>query len=198
MPRSNRLRLSMAVSAAVSAVALTAAAPVWAQTPANAQASAQAAPPAARPAPPPCLGDPLFEQFNFLLGKWDVFRGETRTAEVIWTREYGGCAFVEVWNAAIPGRQSGLGLVTYSRLRGTPTYYYVGDQGGNTVSVRAETGPDDVIFIIEQPSTQGEGTRTRRFQLVLQPDGSILEHSTASENGGPYELEFQLVWRKSE
>ncbi len=148
-----------------------------------------------RPAPT-CAGDSAFAQFDYLLGEWDVFRGEHKTAVVRWERVLNGCGVAEVWTSTTPGRGDGLGLLTYSRLRKSPTYYWISDTGGNTVYVMAEAKPNDITFLTETPHPSGTGTRARRFRLALQADGTLLERSLASDNGGSYEPEFELIWKR--
>lgn len=147
-------------------------------------------------AAPSCAEDPLFSQFDYLLGTWDVHRQGRKIAQVHWEKALNGCGITEQWVSINPGRGDGLGLMTYSRLRSSPTYYWISDSGGNTVYVAAEVGPNDITFLTETPHPSGTGTRARRFQLALQPDGTVLERSTASDNGGPYEPEFELTWRR--
>lgn len=148
------------------------------------------------PPAPPCAQDPNFAQFEFLVGEWEVFGKGQKSAEVSWQRTLNGCGLQQKWTSARPGGQNGVGLMTYSRLRSSPSYYYVGDQGSNTISDRAEVKSNDLTFLIRFPSPTGKGERTRRFRLTLQADGSILESSMASDAGGPWQPEFELVWRK--
>lgn len=144
----------------------------------------------------PCAEDPLFAQFDYLLGTWDVLRQGRKTAQVRWEKALNGCGITEHWTSVNPGRGDGLGLMTYSRLRGSPTYYWISDNGGNTSYVAAEARPNDITFLTQTPHPSGTGTRARRFQLASQPDGTILERSLASDNGGPFQPEFELIWHR--
>jgi len=147
--------------------------------------------------PPLCTDDQNFQQLGYLVGHWDVYntKGE-KAAEVTWQWEFKSCGLQETWQALLPAGQSGMGLMTYSTLRGTPTYYYVGDRAINTLSDQAEVKPNDLTFLVHFPSPIGHGLRTRHFRLALQPDGTILESSTASEDGGPFKPEFEMTWKR--
>jgi len=162
---------------------------------ATAQVPALQAPaPPPTPAAQPCAPDPMFSQFDYLLGVWDVLSAGRKTAQVAWEKALSGCGLTERWVSVTPGSGDGLGLMTYSRLRRSPTYYWISDTGGNTIYTIAEVKPNDITFLTEAPHPSGTGTRARRFQLALQADGTILEKSVASDNGGPFQPEFTLLW----
>ncbi|VWX53995.1 hypothetical protein [Novosphingobium sp. 9U] len=149
--------------------------------------------PAARAA---CADDPHYRQMDFLVGSWDVSSHGEKTAEVTWSRELDGCGLHEVWKAA-PGR-SGMGMMSYAPLRDSLTYYWVSETGANNVYSQAEARPNDLTFLIETRHPSGTGKRARRFRLALQQDGTVLEDSRFSDNGAPYQPEFQLVWTRKQ
>ena len=66
----------------------------------TAAASAQPA----RPPANPCHGDPVYRQFDFWAGEWDVYNPqEQKVGENTITIEQNGCVLVEHWTAASGG-----------------------------------------------------------------------------------------------
>jgi hypothetical protein len=56
------------------------------------------------PAPAPC-GTPEYHQFDFWIGRWDVFRADTHrlVAHSLIEKLYGGCAIRENWMPLVGG-----------------------------------------------------------------------------------------------
>jgi hypothetical protein len=153
-----------------------------------AQAQKVAEPPALA-----CKDDPLFRQFDFSVGTWEVFRGETKTAEVTMTPILDGCAILENWKRP---NGDGIGLFTYSRVLKAWTYSWASDKAAATFFVGAVESPGRIAVTTKRPGENGV-VRERTFSLTLKPDGTIHEESVGTEDGGKTWIrEFELFWKK--
>src|ERR1700754_4763847 len=64
----------------------------------------------------PCSDDPVFSQQDFTLGRWDVYLGDKKAAEVVLEKVLKDCVVHETWTPTDNQPGNGLGLFNYSRL----------------------------------------------------------------------------------
>jgi hypothetical protein len=162
--------------------------------------TAETAPPpmaAATPAPDlPCTEDPKFREQDFTVGHWDVYNGETKSAEVLMELVLADCAIHETWTTMGDRPGDGLGLFNYSRLLGDWGYYWVSETGAATSFRGGLVEPGNMLFVTERPLPDG-GVRLRHWSLILQPDGRVRELSVGTEDGGAtWTTEYDLMWVK--
>ena len=84
--------------------------------------------------------DDFFEELYQLFKQPTVWRLFPECLEVLHTLRQQGymVGVISNWDIRLLELLQGMGLMTYSTLRGTPTYYYAGDRAINTLSDQAE------------------------------------------------------------
>jgi hypothetical protein len=148
--------------------------------------------------PPACAEDPLFGQQDFTLGKWEVFRGDTKSAEVTMEKVNGGCGIFETWTPA-GGRPTGhgKGIFAYSRIAKGWQYFWISDRGDTTLFDGALIAENHIRYVTEY-WTRDNKKRINHWDLIKQPDGSVREFSVVSDDlGNTWRTEYDLYWRKS-
>jgi len=158
------LRLGVAAALlATTACARSAAAPPAAAPPA-------AAPPAtAAPAPPPAsrptCTSPEHHQFDFWLGEWEVRAADGRllgTSRIEGVLD--GCALVEHWSGAGPGR--GTSLNFYDRASGQWSQTWI-DNAGQPLHLAG--GLRDGAMVLEGTAPTGPGGQSGRQRVTWRP-----------------------------
>jgi len=185
-------------NACASLVALAASlmAPVatFAETPASPPAAE--APAASTPTAPDCSG-PEFHQFDFWIGKWDVFdtRSGKPAGSSLIESLYGGCVLRENWSE--PGFSGG-SLNIYDRRTGTWRQTWTDSSGRISDYVGGLTN-GRMILVWTYPSEKYPNTTIRtRMTFTPNPDGSVEQFSDESRDGGVSWTErYDYTYRKA-
>jgi hypothetical protein len=151
---------------------------------------------AAAQAPPPAsvCSAPEFRQFDFWIGRWDVYRtdNDQLIAHSLIERLYGGCAVRENWmpiggtgggslNSWRPGEQKWLQTWTDS---GNNWNEYAGGMVGPQMVLTGTT-----------TNVAGVGTPVR-MTYEAKPDGSVVQSGYQSADGGKnWSLTYQYAYR---
>jgi hypothetical protein len=144
-----------------------------------------------------CSEDTLFRQQDFTLGHWDVYTGDTKTAEVLMEKTLKDCALRETWTTVGNRPGNGLGLFTYSRLLKRWGYFWVADNGTATAFTGGLQAPGHMRFETQAPLIDG-GKRLRHWSLILLADGTVRELSVGTNDGKTWTTEYDLLWRKKQ
>lgn len=156
-----------------------------------------AAQPAAVPKSETCRSDTRYRQQDFTLGKWDVFSGTTKTAEVTMTLILNDCVIEERWTNHRGRDDNGIGLFNFSPLLGTWGYHWATDVGTTTSFRGTLIKPGEMRYVTEKPLGNGK-VRLRHWTLSANPDGSIRELSVGTEDGGQsWTTEYDLTWKRA-
>jgi hypothetical protein len=153
--------------------------------PLAAQAPAPSAPPATPPAPPPpACTTPEFRQFDFWVGRWDVYPTGTDQliAHSLIENVYAGCTIRENWMPLAGQGGDGGSFSMYRpaehRWRQTwtdsqnhVTDYYGVIEGGKMVLTATRTGPNGTEFLVRMEYSHGA-------------DGSVRQVGTRSMDQG--------------
>ena len=183
--------MSSALRSACALLALCLACPSPAQT-----APAPAAPTTPPPAPPPACTAPEFRQFDFWVGRWDVYPTGTDqlVAHSLIENLYAGCAIRENWMPLAGQGGDGGSLNVYRpaehRWRQTWTDagnalvdFYGGMEGGKMVMTGARTGPNGAEFLV-------------RMEYSRNPDGSVRQVGTRSpDHGQTWQPRYDYTYR---
>jgi len=146
-------------------------------------------------APPACSQDIRFNQQDFSLGNWDVYKGDQKAASVHLEKALKGCAIQETWMPLEESGEHGIGVFTYSRLLGHWGYFWVADNGQTTAFTGDQRGSNRMLYVTYAP-VSGGSKKERHWTLQLQSDGSIQELSVASTDGKNWSKEYELIWRR--
>ena len=173
-------------------------APVWA---------GQAQPPAQPPKPPDC-SDPVYRQFDFWVGAWDVVTnpatvppgtpppapGAKPDSNVI-EKAHGGCVLVENWTA--PG-QTGQSFNIYDRATRQWHQTWV-DNGGGLHQYWGELKDSNMVFMGQVPlgpASRFAGRRTVRLTFFpLGPD-TVRQFSEALNMDGTWSVNYDLIYTR--
>jgi hypothetical protein len=127
--------------------------------------------------PRPCTA-PEHRQFDFWIGRWNVFTpdGEQAGVNVIEAID-GGCVLIERWSGK--GGFSGTSLNSWDRASGQWRQHWVDNQGGMLrLAGRFENG--SMVLGSNQPDT---GV-LQRITWTLLPDGAVRQHWETSRDEG--------------
>ena len=138
---------------------------------------------AAPPTPPPAPCDTApFRQFDFWVGKWDVF--DTRTGEAaghsLVERLYDGCAIRENWSE--PGFTGG-SLNHYSPSDRSWRQTWADSQGAWREFVGGMSS-GRMVLVWRTRANGRAGAGRVRMTFTPNPDGSVRQYSDLSTDGG--------------
>jgi hypothetical protein len=149
-----------------------------------AQAPGAPAQPPAQAAPPPACTAPEHRQFDFWVGRWDVYPTGTHqlVAHSLIERLYNGCAIRENWMPVRAGAGGGGSLNSWRpgehRWRQTWT-----DSGNSWVEFTGALDGADMVLTAPVPGPNGAATLSR-MTYSRGADGSVRQVGTQSSNGG--------------
>jgi hypothetical protein len=135
----------------------------------------------------PCEHDPVYRQFDYWLGTWDVRpnggapNGAPPATNVI-TKVHNGCVILESWTA--PG-QTGQSFNIYDRVARKWHQTWV-DSTGGLHAYWGELRDGNMVYEgdIPAPPGSGGGRVHTRLTFFRQADGSIRQYSERTPDGG--------------
>ena len=156
---------------------------------------ATAAPGQTSAPPPPACETPEHRQFDFWVGKWDVYRTDTNTlvAHSLIEKLYGGCAVRENW-MPLSGFGAGGSLNAYRPNEKRWRQVYTGAGNGWSEYVGQRQGKAMVIagtLVMPDGSTTPVRITYRRGE-----GGSVLQIGEQSSDGGrSWHLSYHFTYR---
>lgn len=155
--------------------------------------AAQSTPPAP---PPPACETAEHRQFDFWVGRWDVYRPDTgkMVAHSLIEKLYGGCAIRENW---MPLGGTGGGSLNSYRP-GEKTWRQVWTDSGNNLNEYAG-GLEGGVMVLTGESHPPTGPAVPiRMTYEAKRDGSVVQTGYQSSDGGKsWQLRYQFVYRRS-
>ena len=142
-----------------------------------------------------CRTNASYRAQDFTVGEWDVFTGDTKTAEVSMKLILNDCVIEERWTV-YKGRDdgNGVGLFSYSPLLKNWGYYWATDTGAATSFRGSLIKPGEMRYVTQRPMPNGK-LRLRHWTLSANPDGTIRELSVGTEDDGQtWITEYDLKW----
>jgi hypothetical protein len=162
-------------------------------------AAAAQTPPVAPSGPPPAnlCETPEHAQFDFWVGRWDVYRPDTKqlVAHSLIEKLYAGCAVRENW---MPLQGPGGGSLNSYRPD-KKQWVQVWTDGGNNLNQYAG-GLDDAKKMVLIGTRSAANGATVPLKLVYEklPDGSVSQTGYASQDGGAsWQLNYKFIYRHS-
>ena len=152
--------------------------------------------PAASPPPPAGCTSVQSGQFDFWIGRWDVFPTAAPThkvADSLIEKLYSGCAIRENW-APLRGGGPGGSLSSYVAADPGWRQTWVGSDG-ETVTFRGAWDGHSMVF--QAPDNQRAG-RLNRMTFTPAPDGSVRQHGEVSDDGGHiWTPDYDFTYRRA-
>lgn len=175
MPRPARWIAAIALPLALTAL------PVAAQAPADADALFEAERKSF-----PCRHQPVYRQFDFWVGTWDVYAGDNQAGTNTIEKSSEGCMLYESWQSASGG--SGHSINYVDPATGEWVQVWMGS-GGEPITGRGGLVDGAMRLVGEHVLKSGE---RRPFRMTFTPgsDGSVRQFLEESTDGG----ETWSVW----
>jgi len=145
-------------------------------------------------AEPPCSGSE-YHQFDFWIGRWEVYSGDKLVGENRIERISQGCALLETWRNArgIEGRSINAYDAPSKRWR----QFWAGGDGG---VLRLEGGLVGAEMVLEGTSPDAATGRdvAQRITYTPLPDGTMRQHWQAADGKGGWTTSFDGSYRRAE
>ena len=136
----------------------------------------------APPKPPPCRAAE-HRQFDFWLGRWDVFTADGKKAgENVIEPIDGGCALQERWRGN--GGFSGTSLNTWSRDTRQWHQHWIDNQGGLLRLAGGLEGKSMVLSGAQPHPGRAGATQRHRITWTPLPDGAVRQWWQSSDDDG--------------
>lgn len=147
--------------------------------------------------PPPACDSPEHKQFDFWVGRWDVFRTDTNqlVAHSLIEKLYGGCAVRENW---MPIGGTGGGSLNSWRPAEKKWRQTWTDTGNNWNEYAG--GIEAGLMVLTGSTTSAAGKPSpARITYEAKPDGNVVQTGYQSGDGGKsWALTYQFVYRPAE
>ena len=143
----------------------------------------------------PCLSDENMRHFDFWLGSWDVFLGETWVGSNYITMAKGGCAIHEYY--VTERNYAGQSINYYDPIDKKWHQHWVGSSGD--VYNYLETKREEGFLQFESPFLNPlTGQKSiSRLTFTLNPDGTVTQlFENSTDGGGTWTEGFKGIYRK--
>jgi hypothetical protein len=146
----------------------------------------------------PCEHDPVYRQFDYWLGTWDVRPNGappgTPPATNAVTRIHNGCVILESWDA--PG-QTGQSFNIYDRVAGKWHQTWV-DSTGGLHEYWGGLVDGNMTYEGDIPAPRGRSGRMHvRLTFFKRPDGTVRQLSERTADGGKtWQVNYDLIYTK--
>jgi hypothetical protein len=146
-------------------------------------ATAQSPPPSPPSPPPPRCQTPEHRQFDFWLGRWEVFApGGQKAGDNHIEAIDGGCALIERWRGG--GGFTGTSLNSWDAQARQWRQHWVDNQGGLLRLAGGREG-ERMVLAADGPHPRKPGVTLRqRIAWSPLPDGAVRQHWETSEDEG--------------
>jgi hypothetical protein len=146
----------------------------------------------------PCEHDPMYRQFDYWIGTWDVRPNgappSTPPATNVITTIHNGCVILESWTA--PG-QTGQSFNIYDRVSSKWRQTWVDSTGG----LHEYTGgivDGNMTYEGDIPAPRGQSGRIHvRLTFFKRADGSVRQFSERTADGGKtWQVNYDLIYTR--
>lgn len=143
-------------------------------------------------AEPTCL-DPEDRQFDFWIGEWEVYEGQSLAGRNSIVPILGGCVLQEKWRGERGSAGSSFNF--HNPQIGKWQQFWVWRNG---TTLELEGGYHDGKMILEGESTSREGSPIlNRITWYDNPDGTVRQHwEVSKDQGQTWETAFDGLYRK--
>ncbi|HKO43461.1 MAG TPA: DUF1579 family protein [Pyrinomonadaceae bacterium] len=142
--------------------------------------------------PAPC-SDPAYRQFDFWVGKWDVFRPDGKVAGTNRIeKEYGGCVLHERYTT--PGRYTGESLNSYDPARKVWHQTWV-DNSGMLLLLEGQFNGKSMVL---EGKTVDNSAKETKHRITWTPnaDGSVRQLWESTDPKGAWTVVFDGLYKR--
>lgn len=143
----------------------------------------------------PCATDPVYRQFDFWLGDWEVFSAKGKAGESHVSIILDSCIILEEWTGT--NGYSGKSFNTYNASTKQWQQTWVDNVGGSTAFLRGEASPGKIVFYADHVRDRQGHEFRRRLSFFDLGNGKVRQWGEKSMDGGKtWSTEYDLEYRK--
>ncbi len=145
----------------------------------------------------PCATNPVYRQFDFWIGEWDVYAKNGRLAgdsriELI----LDSCVIVENWTNT-NGSYKGKSFNTYNRQSGQWQQTWVDDKGGSTEYLKGKYENNSIVFLTEPFPFTKDTMAIRKLTFFKLSEEKVRQLGEISKDRGTtWAVEYDLEYRR--
>lgn len=145
----------------------------------------------------PCITNPVYRQFDFWIGEWDVFglsgkkAGDSKVELIL-----DSCIVFENWQSANAG-YAGKSFNTYNAITNQWQQTWVDNVGGSTEFLEGEFNGDKMIFRTKPFPFSKDTIASRRLTFYNLSADKVRQHGEITkDNGVTWKTEYDLEYRR--
>ncbi|RYZ25999.1 MAG: DUF1579 domain-containing protein [Chitinophagaceae bacterium] len=143
----------------------------------------------------PCTTNPVYRQFDFWIGEWDVYAlngkkaGDSKIELIL-----DSCIILENWKS-MNGNYAGKSFNTFNATTGQWQQTWVDNMGGSTEYLEGKSENNSIIF---QTNPFAKDTvATRRLTFYKLSADKVRQHGEVTkDNGASWKTEYDLEYRR--
>jgi len=147
---------------------------------------------------PRCADQPVYQQFDFWVGEWNVFAvngQQAGTSKV--ERLLDSCVLLENWYSA--GGSSGKSFNAYNGAKAKWQQYWVDNSGGVTEYLNGRFENGSMIMETEKIPLPNQSFRIMRMTFTPISKDKVRQHGESSTDGGQnWKTDFDLEYRRKQ
>ena len=150
-----------------------------------------------QPLPKPCSTDPVYRQFDFWLGEWEVYgpagkkAGDSKIERIL-----DSCVILENWKSA-SSSYSGKSFNTYNAVSKQWQQTWVDNVGGSVEFLEGKREDNKMIFRTKPYPVAADTMAIRRLTFYnLSPDRVRQHGEITKDNGATWATEYDLDYRR--
>lgn len=145
----------------------------------------------------PCTTEPVYRQFDFWIGQWDVYgKGGKKAGESKVDLILDSCIILENWTSAA-GNYSGKSFNTYNAATHQWQQTWVDNSGGTTEYLEGGFSGNHMVFLTKPFPFKKDSMATRRLTFYnLSPDKVRQHGEITKDNGNTWNTEYDLEYRR--
>lgn len=147
---------------------------------------------------PRCADQPVYQQFDFWIGEWNVFAlngQQAGTSKV--ERLLDSCVLLENWYSA--GGSNGKSFNAYNGAKAKWQQYWVDNNGGVTEYLNGRFENGSMIMETEKIPISNQGFKIMRMTFTPISADKVRQHGQSSTDGGQtWKTDFDLEYRRKQ
>ncbi len=147
--------------------------------------------------PKPCSADPVYRQFDFWIGDWDVYAlngkkaGESKIELIL-----DSCIILENWKSA-GSNYAGKSFNTYNAQTKQWQQTWVDNVGGSTEYLQGKFENNKMVFLTTSFPFSKDSMAIRRLTFYNQSREKVRQHGEITKNNGnSWVTEYDLEYRR--
>lgn len=147
---------------------------------------------------PRCADQPVYQQFDFWVGEWNVFAPNGKQAGTSKVeRLLDSCVLLENWYSA--GGSSGKSFNAYNAAKARWQQYWVDNSGGVTEYLNGRFENGSMIMETEKMPLANQTFRIMRMTFTPISKDKVRQHGQSSTDGGQtWKTDFDLEYRRKQ